>query len=102
MLHSDVVIDLLHEYRLILGIGFTNSCENTVYSSLFGISSLVSDLKQLNLITACNEITIVLAKLVRRNAFNASLVSVPNIGINDVFVQKSPLTDKKRIYRVKF
>ena len=90
MLHSDVKIDLL--YRLILGMSFIISCKITVLS---GISHLVSDLEQLNLIIACNEITIVLVKLVRRNTFNASLVSVSNIGINDVFVYKLPLTEKQ-------
>ena len=73
-------------------MSFIISCKITVLS---GISHLVSDLKQLNLIIACNEITIVLVKLVRRNTFNASLVSVSNIGINDVFVYKLPLTEKQ-------
>ena len=73
-------------------MSFIISCKITVLS---GISHLVSDLKQLNLIIACNEITIVLVTLVRINTFNASLVSVSNIGINDVFVYKLPLTEKQ-------
>ena len=90
MLQFDVVMDLL--YWLILGMNLIISCKNTVF---IRDKSLVSDLKELRLIIACNEITIVLVKLVRRNTFNASLVSVPNIGINDLYVQKLPLAEKK-------
>ena len=90
MLQCDVVMDLL--YWLILGMNLIISCKNTVF---IRDKSLVSDLKELRLIIACNEIAIVLVKLVRRNTFNASLVSVPKIGINDVYVQKLPLAEKK-------